>query len=85
MVISFEYSPWFAILKKHSRLIKEICELEKDKILQGEKANFEKIHSEMLRTAYFIQTIENIIKQTPWEVKLKIRNTFQIINEVFGH
>jgi DNA invertase Pin-like site-specific DNA recombinase len=47
--ISFEYSPWFAILKKHSGLIKEICELEKDKILQGETANFEKIHSEMLR------------------------------------
>jgi hypothetical protein len=46
--ISFEYSPWFAILKKHSGLIKEICELEKDKILQGENANFEKIHSEML-------------------------------------
>jgi hypothetical protein len=42
--ISFEYSPWFAILKKHSGLIKEICELERDKILQGETANFEKIH-----------------------------------------
>jgi hypothetical protein len=39
----------------------------------------------MLRTAYFIQTLENIIKQTPWEVKLKIRSTFRIINETLGY
>jgi hypothetical protein len=33
--------------KETSGLIKEICELGKDKILQGKNANFEKIHSEM--------------------------------------
>jgi hypothetical protein len=36
----------------------------------------------MLRTAYFIRTIENIIKQTPWEVKLKIRNTYEVLNAI---
>jgi hypothetical protein len=28
----------------------------------------------MLRTAYFIRTIENIIKQTPWELKTASEN-----------
>jgi hypothetical protein len=36
----------------------------------------------MLRTVYFIRTLENIIKQTPWEVKLKIRDTCEILNKV---
>ncbi len=31
--INFDYTPWFAILKKHSGLIKEICELRK--VLRG--------------------------------------------------
>jgi hypothetical protein len=35
----------------------------------------------LLRTVYFIRTIENIIKQTPWEVKLKIRNTCEVLNK----
>ncbi len=47
--VSFEYHPWFAILKKHSGLIKEICEPRKSKILNGENINFEDIRSEMLR------------------------------------
>lgn len=45
----FEYNPWFAILKKHSRLIKQICEPQKIQNLSGESADFEKIRSEMLR------------------------------------
>jgi len=45
---TFEYTPWFAILKKHSGLIKEICELKKDKILQGENEILEEVRSGML-------------------------------------
>ncbi len=46
---SFEYTPWFAILKKHSSLIKEICELEKDKNLRDKNEIFTKVRSGMLR------------------------------------
>jgi hypothetical protein len=36
----------------------------------------------MLRNVDFIRTLENIIKQTPWEVKLKIRNTCEVLNKI---
>ncbi len=44
----FEYSPWFAILHKHSGLIKEICELEKSKNLKEENEILEKVYPKML-------------------------------------
>jgi hypothetical protein len=41
------FIPWFSILKKHPDLLKKFANSKKDKILQEETVNFEKIYSEM--------------------------------------
>jgi hypothetical protein len=63
---------------KHSGLIKEICELKKDKILQGENEILEEVCSGMLAYISELRTLDNYsIKQVLGRVVKKYLN--------FGH
>jgi len=53
----------------------------KDKILQNEIDNFDKLHSEMLHKVEFVQTLENLIKQTSWQTKFMIMETTKVLSK----